>query len=185
MSKIEPQEYELKNGEKLVIRTAVPDDARALLEYAHVIFAEDLYNVTTPGEFEKSVEEESKWIQEHYDKPAHLALTAEVSGSLAGLLSFENGSRKRLQHHGTLHMSVHPRFRTEGVGTALVQSLIGWAKENHVIEKVTLEVFVTNEAAIRLYGKMGFLEEGRRVRHVKIADGKYVDVIVMYVFVKD
>jgi len=74
---------------------------------------------------------------------------------------------------------------TEGVGTALLKSLIGWAKENHVIEKVTLEVFVTNEAAIRLYRKMGFLEEGRRVRHVKIADGKYVDVIVMYVFVKD
>ena len=54
-----------------------------------------------------------------------------------------------------------------------------------LIEKLTLEVFVTNEAAIRLYRKMGFLEEGRRVRHVKIADGKYVDVIVMYVFVKD
>ena len=51
MSKIEPQEYELKTGEKLVIRIALPDDARALLEYAHVIFAEDLYNVTTLGEF--------------------------------------------------------------------------------------------------------------------------------------
>jgi len=36
-----------------------------------------------------------------------------------------------------------------------------------VIEKVTLEVFATNEAAICLYGKMGFVEEGRRVRHVK------------------
>jgi len=185
MSKIEPQEYELKNGEKLVIRTAVPDDARALLGYAHVIFAEDLYNVTTREEFDKGVEEESKWIQEHYDKPAHLTLAAELNSSLVGFLSFENGSRKRLQHQGTLHMSVNPRFMTEGVGTALLKSLIGWAKENHVIEKVTLEVFVTNEAAIRLYRKMGFLEEGRRVRHVKIADGKYVDVIVMYVFVKD
>jgi len=185
MSKIEPQEYELKNGEKLVIRTALPDDARALLEYAHVIFAEDLYNVTTLGEFKKSVEEEREWIQAHYDKPAHLALTGEVNGSLVGFLSFENGSRKRLAHQGTLHMGVLPQFRNKGIGTALLKSLIGWAKENHLIEKVTLEVFVTNEAAIRLYRKMGFLEEGRRVRHVKIADGKYVDVIVMYVFVKD
>jgi len=100
-----------------------------LLEYAHVIFAEDLYNVTTPGEFKKSVEEERKWIQAHYDKPAHLALTAEVNGSLTGFLDFENGSRKRLAHQGTLHMSVRPEFREKGIGTALVQSLIAGQKK--------------------------------------------------------
>ena len=42
MSRTEPKEYELKNGEKLVIRTTVPDDAGALLEYAHVIFGRGL-----------------------------------------------------------------------------------------------------------------------------------------------
>ena len=147
--------------------------------------AEDLYNVTTLEEFKKTVEQERKWIQAHHDEPAHLALVAEVNGSLTGFLDFEKGSRKRLAHQGTLQMSVRPEFREKGIGTALVQSLIGWAKENPAIEKVTLEVFATNEAAIRLYGKMGFVEEGRRVRHVKIADGEYVDVILMYVFVKD
>lgn len=110
MSEIEPKEYELKTGEKLIVRTAVPDDAQALLEYADIIFTEDLYNITTREEFDKGVEEESKWIQEHYDKPAHLTLAAELNSSLVGFLSFENGSRKRLQHQGILHMSVHPRF---------------------------------------------------------------------------
>jgi len=71
------------------------------------------------------------------------------------------------------------------VRTALVQSLIGWTKENPAIEKVTLEVFATNEVAIGLYKKSGFLEEGRRLRHVKIADEKYVDVILMSRFVND
>jgi hypothetical protein len=33
MSEIEPKEYELKTGEKFIVRTAVPDDAQALLEY--------------------------------------------------------------------------------------------------------------------------------------------------------
>ena len=185
MGQIKPKEYELRTGEKLIIRTAVPDDAKALLEYAHVIFTEDLYNITTLDEFKKTVEEEREWIQSHYDKPAHLTLTAEANGPLVGFLSFENGSRKRLAHQGTLHMGVLPQFRNKGIGTVLLKSLLGWAKENPVIEKLALEVFAANQPAIGLYKKLGFLEEGRRLRHVKIADGKYIDVILMYRFVKD
>ncbi len=185
MGQIKPKEYELGTGEKLTVRTAVPDDAQVLLEYADIIFTEDLYNITTREEFDKSVEEEREWIQEHYDKLAHLTLTAEVNGSLVGFLGFENGSRKRLAHQGTLHMGVLPQFRNKGIGTALLKSLLGWAKENPVIEKVALEVFAANQPAIGLYKKLGFLEEGRRIRHVKIADGKYINVILMYRFVKD
>jgi RimJ/RimL family protein N-acetyltransferase len=185
MSKTGPKEYKLTTGETVIIRTAVPDDAQALLEYVHVIFVEDLYNVTTLDEFKKTVEEERKWLKAHYDEPAHIALVAEVNGSLVGFLGFENGSRKRLAHQGTLHMSVQPQFRGKGIGTALLQSLIDWAEENPTIEKLCLVVFATNKPAIGLYKKLGFLEEGHRVRQVKIADGKYVDVILMYKFVKD
>jgi RimJ/RimL family protein N-acetyltransferase len=185
MGQIKPEECKLKTGEKLVVRTAVPDDAQALLEYAHVIFVEDLFNVTTLDEFKKTVEQESEWLQVHYDDPAHIALAAEVNGSLVGFLGFENGSRKRLSHQGTLHMGVLPEFREKGVGTALVQSLIDWAKQNPIVEKLCLMVFATNQPAIRLYKKMGFLEEGRRLRHVKITDEKYVDTILMARSVED
>lgn len=71
------------------------------------------------------------------------------------------------------------------IGTALLQSVIDWAKENPVIEKVALGVLATNQPAIGLYKKMGFLQEGREIRAVKIADGKYVDMILMYSFVKN
>ena len=185
MGQIKPEECKLKTGEKLVVRTAVPDDAPALIEQAYIILTEDLYNVTTLDEFKKTVEQEREWIQEHIDHPAQIALVAELAGSIVGGLGFENRSRKRLQHYGTLHMGVHPQFRDKGVGTALVQSLIDWAKQNPIVEKLCLIVFATNEPAIRLYKKMGFVEEGLRLRHVKIADGKYVDVILMARFVED
>ena len=54
-----------------------------------------------------------------------------------------------------------------------------------MIEKVALSVFATNQLAIGLYKKMGFLEEGCRIREIRIADEKYVDDILMYRFVKD
>lgn len=185
MSKTEPKEYELKTGEKLVIRTAVPEDAQALLEHARVILTEDLYNVTTLEEFEMTVEKECEWIQQHIDHPARIVLVAELAGSIVGGLGFENRSRKRLQHYGTLHMGVQPQHRGKGVGTALLQSLIDWAKQNPTIEKLCLMVFATNQPAIGFYTRMGFTEDGRRLRHVKIADEKYVDAILMYMFVKD
>ncbi|MHC4464030.1 MAG: GNAT family N-acetyltransferase [Planctomycetota bacterium] len=185
MGQIKPKEYELKTGEKLTVRAAVPDDAPALIEQAHIILTEDLYNITTFEEFEMTVEKEREWIQEHIDHPARIVLVAELAGSIAGGLGFENSSRKRLEHHGILHMGVHPQFRDKGVGTALVQSLIDWAKQNPIVEKLCLIVFATNEPAIRLYKKMGFLEEGRRLRHVTIADGEYVDAILMARFVED
>jgi len=185
MSKIAAREYKLKTGEKIVIRTAVLDDAPAILEHARIILAEDLYNVGTLDEFKLTVEKEREWIQQHIDHPAQIVLVAELGGSIVGILNLENGSRQRLSHVGSFGMSVQPEFREKGIGTALLQSLIRWAKENPVIEKVTLAVFATNRPAIDLYKKMGFLEEGRRVRGIKIADGKYVDDILMYRFVKD
>ena len=185
MSKIAPKEYKLKTGENLIIRTAKPDDAQALLEHARTILAEDLYNITTVDEFKMTAEKEREWIQAHFDNPAHIVLLAEVNGSLTGLLHFENGSRKRLAHKGTLHMSIQPEARGKGIGTALLQSLIAWAKENPVIEKLTLTVFAANQPAISLYKKMGFIEEGRRIQGIKVGDAKYVDEILMSRFVKD
>ena len=184
MSQIEPKEYELRTGERLIVRTAVPEDAEALLEHARVILTEDLYNVSTLEEFDMTVEKEREWIQKHLEHAARIVLAAELAGSIVGGLGFENRSRKRLQHYGTLHMGVHPQHRGKGVGTALLQSLIDWAKGNPTLEKLCLMVFATNQAAIGFYRKMGFTEEGRRTRHVKIADGEYVDVILMARFVK-
>ena len=184
MSQIKPKEYKLKTGETVIIRTAVPDDAEAVLEHARLILAKDMYNVTTLEEFEMTAEQEREWIQAHYDKPAHIALVSEINESLVGFLGFENGSRKRLAHQGTLHMSVRAQFRGKGIGKALLQSLIDWAEENPAIDKVALSVFAANRPAINLYKKMGFLEEGRRLRAIKIKDGQYVDDILMYRFVK-
>ncbi|MHC4574272.1 MAG: GNAT family N-acetyltransferase [Planctomycetota bacterium] len=185
MSETDAKEYELKTGQKLTVQTAAPDDAQAALDLAHIILAEDLYNIRTLKEFKMTLHAEQEWIQKHLDDPGQIILVAELDGAVVGMLGFENSSRKRLAHRGTLHMSVNPQHRRNGIGTALLQSLLEWAQENPVIEKVKLAVFATNQAAVSLYKKNGFVEEGRRIKEIKIADRKYVDEILMYRFVKD
>jgi len=40
-------------------------------------------------------------------------------------------------------------------------------------------VFSTSEAALALYTKHGFVEEGRGVRDMKFEDGSYADTIML------
>jgi ribosomal protein S18 acetylase RimI-like enzyme len=54
-----------------------------------------------------------------------------------------------------------------------------------LIDKLRLEVFTTNERALHLYRAVGFQEEGRLVKQVKMEDGCMIDLLLMSKFVKE
>jgi ribosomal protein S18 acetylase RimI-like enzyme len=75
-------------------------------------------------------------------------------------------------------MTVARPWRGRGVGAALLTAAIERAREDG-LHKLSLEVFPHNDAAIALYRKFGFVEEGRRVRHYRRVSGEVWDSIVM------
>ena len=79
---------------------------------------------------------------------------------------------------GEIAMLVDREWRGRGVGSALIQAAIGWAR-GQALHKLSLEVFAQNAAAIALYRKSGFVEEGHRVRHYRRASGELWDSIIM------
>jgi RimJ/RimL family protein N-acetyltransferase len=79
---------------------------------------------------------------------------------------------------GEIGMFVAADWRGRGVGTALVAAAIEWARARR-LHKLALSVFPHNEAAIALYRKFGFVEEGRLVQHVRRANGDLWDLIEM------
>ena len=79
---------------------------------------------------------------------------------------------------GELGMLVDREWRGRGVGTALLQASIDWARDQG-LHKLCLEVFAHNTAAIARYRTCGFVEEGRRVKHYRRASGELWDSIVM------
>jgi RimJ/RimL family protein N-acetyltransferase len=184
MSRIAEKEFRLKDGEVVIIRTAFPDDAAQILEHAHAIFAEGEFVLSTLEDFRNTVEQETSWLQMNLDDPCKLVIVAEKEGQIIGLLNFHNGERKRIAHLGELAMSVNYAWRNRGVGRALLSTLILWAQQHPFIEKVCLEVFVTNTNAIALYTSLGFEEEGRLRREIKLGPGAYVDTLRMARFVK-
>ena len=79
---------------------------------------------------------------------------------------------------GEIGMMVAADWRGRGVGTALVAAAIEWARA-HDLHKLALSVFPHNEAAIALYRKFGFVEEGRLTKHIRRANGELWDLIEM------
>ena len=65
----------------------------------------------------------------------------------------------------------------------MLETLLEWAEASPLIEKVGLSVFATNADAIRLYRWLGFVEEGRRAKEIKLGPNRYVDEVLMGRFV--
>lgn len=172
----------LKNGTPLIVREATFKDAIPLNEMAARVFGSSNQVLTSLEEFRETgtIEAQLKRIKHYSNEIGKCIFVAEIDRQLVGTLDFWNGHRKRIEHTGEFGMGILPEYRDQGIGTCLLTLLLKWAKENPMIEKVKLGVFASNDRAIHLYRKMGFIEEGRRVAEIKMEDGNYFDVIEMY-----
>lgn len=63
-----------------------------------------------------------------------------------------------------INIAVHPEYRGIGTGEKILQALIEMCKLENVRE-MTLEVRKSNIAALSLYRKFGFIEEGIRRKY--------------------
>jgi len=77
-----------------------------------------------------------------------------------------------------LGMCIVVDYRGRGVGSALMETAIGWARE-HGAHKVALQVWPHNEAGIALYRKFGFEEEGHLQRHYRRKNGELWGAVIM------
>ncbi len=175
MGKIQPNVYKTLNGEKFEVETALPKDADQLIQFTKNILVEAPYLLTSSAEFRITTEKQKQLLQEIYKNEGRLALLADYEGGIIRFL-FHCGHRKRNEHQGSFGMSVKKEFRNQGVGKALLKSLIRWAENNPLIERISLEFFSNNKGAIHLYTSFGFVEEGIQRRAIKNVDGSYEDI---------
>ncbi|MNY39328.1 Spermidine N(1)-acetyltransferase [compost metagenome] len=70
-------------------------------------------------------------------------------------------------------------WQSVGLGTALLEAAIDWARTASELEILFLQVYAENEAGLSLYRKMGFVENGRIPNFFK-QNGRYHDEITMH-----
>ncbi len=82
-----------------------------------------------------------------------------------------------LAHRGSLGMGVLATHRGGGIGRDLLAATIKQARANG-ITRIELEVRADNERAIKLYERMGFMLEARKLNGMRF-DGVYYDSLQM------
>jgi RimJ/RimL family protein N-acetyltransferase len=75
-------------------------------------------------------------------------------------------------------MLVIDGWRGMGLGTTMLNVAIEWAKSAGA-HKMALEAWPHNSAALELYRRAGFVEEGRKLRHYRRRNGEIWDAVVM------
>jgi RimJ/RimL family protein N-acetyltransferase len=86
-------------------------------------------------------------------------------------------SREGMGHTAHLGMGILSEFRGQGFGQRLLRAVIGAADDQN-IERIELVVFASNAAAVTLYRRAGFVQEGLK-RKARKLDGVYDDVVLM------
>ncbi|MED3908272.1 GNAT family N-acetyltransferase [Peribacillus simplex] len=172
---------EMKNNRlAYMIRTGELEDAEAVLDVQNSVISEGEYFIALSEEFNKTPEQQRDWIRRLLENERETIFVAEINGEVIGWIGFQSENRKRMSHKGSFGMMIRKNYRGKGIGKELIKALLEWAEANPFIEKVSLGVFSTNQRAISLYKKMGFVEEGRKIKEFKMSEREYVDDIIMY-----
>ncbi len=142
-------------------REATNEDAEMMTELDEICFTVPW----TLSDFEK----------ETSANPLAVYIVAENEGAIIGYA----GLWCIVDEGHITNVAVHPDFRNEGIGKNLVEILLDKARRKARTKNFTLEVRVSNEAAIKLYEGFGFKEVGRRKGYYK--DNKE-DAAIMWLF---
>ena len=125
-------------------------------------------------------ERRPRWEAQLNDESTGVSFMAEVDGRMIGCLGLH------LEPYGVadLGMFIADDWRGRGVGSALMEAAIAWAKSSPA-HKIALSLWPHNEAARALYDKFGFVEEGVLRRHYRRQNGELWDAVVMGLLLDD
>ncbi len=163
----------------ITVEPARDADAQAILELHRAVLAEGQWFITHLDEFTGSRYAKLRQVRDLRDHPSGLFLVARVEGALVGFLTLSPGFLRRMAHAVKLEIVVQPDHRGLGVGRALMDEAMAWARACPGVHKVGLSVFDDNERAIALYRVWGFVEEGRREREYLEDDGRFRGDLLM------
>jgi L-phenylalanine/L-methionine N-acetyltransferase len=159
--------------EGLKIRLAEPDDYLSVYE----MFC---CPGVVAGTLQLPYASREEWRKKLADPPeGRYNLVAVVGDQVVGLLGIETFPNKpRRRHAGTFGISVHDDWQGKGIGGALMKAFVDMADNWLNLQRLELEVYADNEAAISLYERFGFEREGTLRMHA-FRDGVFVDSILM------
>jgi RimJ/RimL family protein N-acetyltransferase len=165
-------------GERVLLRAWEREDVHARWESDQTTDATEM-KLRDWHEAPKSLQQREAEFDAAQAEPdaTVVPLIIEVDGRAVGDINlFDLDTRNAVASIG---LSVwRPEDRGKGFGTDAMRALIRWAFDQQNLHRIELSVDPRNAAALHVYAKLGFVEEGRR-REAHFSDGCYVDDVTM------
>lgn len=183
MQKFKPIKIELKNRKIVILRPAEIEDAEKLLYCIKTYIPQSDYIPKLEQEIKITIEQEKEWINSFLMSDNSLLLVADYKNQIIGNIDLTGNRRKAMEHTALIGMGMLKEWRNSGLGTALLEATIEWAKHNKILEIIWLQVYTENELGLNLYRKMGFEENGI-IKNFFKREGKYFNNLTMTLNVK-
>lgn len=175
---IREKEVFLKNGQKLLLRSPLMEDAQALHEHKYKTSEESYFLARYPEEIQYN-DRLKEIITDTNESERDFFISAFVDGQLigdAGVTTIRNHIKFR--HRAYFGISIQEAYCDLGLGSIMLQEAIKLAKECG-FEQLELGVFADNARAIHVYEKAGFRQVGVQPRAYKLKDCTYRDEVQM------
>ena len=182
---IQEREIILKNGQKVILKSATATDAEGICEHRYRTSAETHFMARYPEEGRLNTEKMRDGLKSLEEDAQAFLVTAYLDGKIIG----DAGVTKvrelmKYCHRAYFGMSILKEYCELGLGSTMMETAIAQARENG-FEQIELGVFEDNPRAIHLYEKFGFEKYGTHPRAFKLKDGTYRDEIIMVKFLQE
>ncbi len=112
------------------------------------------------------------------DEPDTTHWAIELDGVLVGWIQAWEEAEPEFRHAG-IDLFLDPHVRGRGLGPDAIRAVAAWLLEERGHHRITIDPALANEAAIRAYRKVGFRDVGVLRRYQLMADGSWVDGLLM------
>ncbi len=147
---IELQPFGREDFERLIGWIESPED---LLQWAGTAYTHPLDREQLEANFQQS-------LGENPTRLIYKVLDSDT-GSVVGHIELGNIDRRNRSVRISRVLVGDTSYRGKGIGTKIVEKALKVVFEDLAMHRVELVVFDFNSPAIRLYTKLGFVEEGR------------------------
>jgi len=173
------KEYLLKNGNSVIIREPLLEDAEAMLNLIVAADTESKFLAREPGEFNISMEREKEIIKSIIDDADRTWFIAEYNCQVIGQCNINLINKyKRYRHRAAVSFVILKDYWNLGIGGKMMKQCIEWARLKN-IEKIELDVVCNNSRALHMYESFGFKITGTIHNALKYSDGSYEDEYYM------
>lgn len=184
-----PRSLITRDGRDALLRAPTIADAPMLHLCNRAVVAAGVGTTRSPSDLDKTAEEilaETRlWVDGPRTGPAGCMVAAEVEGVVVGAGVIHRPAQSRLHHTAHVGIGIRPEAQGRGLGRAIMEELLWWAREGEGrgVRRVDLFVFADNHRAVQLYESLGFVHEGRRRSMIRYEDGREVDDLVMAILI--